>query len=315
MAAWWAASGFSSLFSFCTDRWHFTSSAAYRRTTAARLLARFPVIADYLASGRLCLTTLVALRDVLDEETHLEVLDRASGLSEEQVKVLVATIRPQPAPRDLIRALPTPEPVNTAGPAVAPPEAVRTAGAAAAPVQPSRLEPLSAELTLLRLTVDREFMAELAEVRALLSHRIPDRQVGKVLRECLRIARKTLAARRRGGEKPRPPKTKMQPQTAQPAVRPSRRIPAAVRREVWVRDGARCAYLAPDGKRCGSDHQLELHHLVPFAKGGPSTAPNIALRCRIHNHHQAELDYGAEHMAAFSGRTPSTRTDPQRPGT
>jgi hypothetical protein len=36
-----------------------TKASAFRRTTAARLLARFPVVADYLADGRLNLTTLV----------------------------------------------------------------------------------------------------------------------------------------------------------------------------------------------------------------------------------------------------------------
>src|SRR5215470_8638069 len=55
--------GFSSCFAFLTDHLGFTRSAAFRRTTAARLLARFPTVAPYLADGRLCLTTLVELRD------------------------------------------------------------------------------------------------------------------------------------------------------------------------------------------------------------------------------------------------------------
>src|SRR4029079_4724415 len=59
--------GFSSLFAYLTEHLRFSRSAAFRRSTAARLLARFPVVADYLADGRLCLTTLVELRDVLDE--------------------------------------------------------------------------------------------------------------------------------------------------------------------------------------------------------------------------------------------------------
>ncbi len=31
--------------------------------------------------------------------------------------------------------------------------------------------------------------------------------------------------------------------------------------------------------------------------GGPATAANLALRCRVHNHHAADQDYGAEHIA------------------
>ena len=102
------ALGFPSLFSFCVDFLGLTKASAFRRTTAARLLARFPLVADYLADGRLNLTTLVELRDVLDESHLVEILDRAAGRTEDQVKELVAALRPQPAPADLLRRLPTP---------------------------------------------------------------------------------------------------------------------------------------------------------------------------------------------------------------
>jgi hypothetical protein len=102
------AQGFPSLFVFCTEVLGLTKASAFRRTTAARLLARFPVVAEYLADGRLNLTTLVELRDVLDETHLIEILDRAAGRTEEQVKELVAALRPQLAPMDLLRKLPTP---------------------------------------------------------------------------------------------------------------------------------------------------------------------------------------------------------------
>src|SRR5688572_2813532 len=99
--------GFSSLFSFCTDHLGLTKASAFRRTTAARLLARFPLVAEYLADGRLNLTTLVELRDVLDEAHLVEILNRAAGRTEDQVKALVAALRPRAAPPDLLRKLPT----------------------------------------------------------------------------------------------------------------------------------------------------------------------------------------------------------------
>jgi hypothetical protein len=101
------ALGYSSLFSFCMEALGLTKAATFRRTTAARLMARFPLVADYLMDGRLNLTTLVELRDVLDEEHLVEILDRAAGRTEDQVKELVAQLRPQPAPADLLRKLPT----------------------------------------------------------------------------------------------------------------------------------------------------------------------------------------------------------------
>src|SRR5262249_39109262 len=68
--------GYPSLFAYCTDALRLPKASAFRRTTSARLLARFPIAAEYLADGRLCLTTFVLLKDVLEDENHLDLLDR-----------------------------------------------------------------------------------------------------------------------------------------------------------------------------------------------------------------------------------------------
>src|SRR5690242_7786636 len=78
--------GFGSFFAYCTGHLRLTNGAAFRRTTAARLLTRFPAVAPYLADGRLGLTTLCLLKDVLTEATHAEILARAAGLTEDHVK-------------------------------------------------------------------------------------------------------------------------------------------------------------------------------------------------------------------------------------
>ena len=77
---------------------------------------------------------------------------------------------------------------------------------------------------------------------------------------------------------------------------PSRYIPAAVRAEVMLRDGGRCTYVGEDGHRCGSKWDLELDHIVPFAKGGPSLASNLRVVCRVHNAHAAQEQFGPEVM-------------------
>ena len=76
-----------------------------------------------------------------------------------------------------------------------------------------------------------------------------------------------------------------------------RYVPAAVRREVYRRDGARCAYVDARGERCCETHYLELHHLQPFAKNGAHSASNLSLRCAAHNALVAEQDFGLELMA------------------
>lgn len=76
----------------------------------------------------------------------------------------------------------------------------------------------------------------------------------------------------------------------------TRVIPAAVRRAVRERDGARCTYVAPSGERCRETAFLELHHEQPFARGGAATASNLRLRCRAHNALAAEQDFGRTFM-------------------
>ena len=61
---------------------------------------------------------------------------------------------------------------------------------------------------------------------------------------------------------------------------------------VWARDGGRCAFVADDGRRCEALDFLEFHHVVPYARGGPSTADNLELRCRAHNSYEAARQWG-----------------------
>ena len=51
------------------------------------------------------------------------------------------------------------------------------------------------------------------------------------------------------------------------------RLSNAVMSEVWIRDGGKCS-------ACGSQENLEFDHIVPFSKGGSSTAENLRILCR-----------------------------------
>jgi 5-methylcytosine-specific restriction endonuclease McrA len=298
------ALGFPSLFSFCTDHLGLTKASAFRRTTAARLLGRFPLVAEYLADGRLNLTTLVELRDVLDEAHLVEILNRAAGRTEEQVKELVAALRPQEAPPDLLRRLPT-ERNHSSGsgpqlpgatPPLAPQPEPTAVASTAAPTPPppapprapvARLEPIAPERHVLRVTVGAAFVADLEALREALSHRVPGGGLEEVLHECMRVTLRSIERQRHGTGK------KTMAKEPPPG---SRYVPVAVRDEVWRRDGGQCAFVGTGGRRCSSRHQLQLHHLDPFGLGGPSSAQNLALRCRAHNLHAAEQDYGRQHI-------------------
>jgi hypothetical protein len=95
--------------------------------------------------------------------------------------------------------------------------------------------------------------------------------------------------------------TRISPLGAGAVAPSSRHVPAAVRRAVWDRDRARCAYLDDRGERCRETSGLEIHHRHAHALRGPATLENLELRCRAHNTLAAEQDFGRQHMDWMRG--------------
>jgi hypothetical protein len=79
-------------------------------------------------------------------------------------------------------------------------------------------------------------------------------------------------------------------QTMQGAKR-SRRVAAAITRDVYVRDEGRCTFVSSDGRRCGERRFLEVDHVVPWATGGGETAANCRLRCAGRSRGLEQADY------------------------
>ena len=82
-----------------------------------------------------------------------------------------------------------------------------------------------------------------------------------------------------------------------------RAIPAAVKREVWRRDRGRCSYVdRASGRRCGSQHLLQIDHVVPYAQGGAAEPDNLRLLCAAHHRYR--------HAGAGFGRPGKDRQAP-----
>jgi len=93
----------------------------------------------------------------------------------------------------------------------------------------------------------------------------------------------------------------------------SRRIPAAVRRAVYERDGGRCTFVDAQGRRCSEHHRLEFHHHgKAWARGGGHSVGKVRLACRVHNEHLADLEYGRAWMdrCRRSGGATASRAAP-----
>lgn len=161
-----------------------------------------------------------------------------------------------------------------------------------------RIEPIDAVRHSVKFTVGAEFMAELNEVKAALSHLVPDGNLEAVLRLCMQKTLDDCARRQRADVKA--PRETIEGRMKAKRKKLTRYVTAAVRRAVWKRDGGRCTFVGPDGKRCGSTFRLQLDHLRPHAWGGEATIENLALRCAVHNLHRAREHFGAAHMSKFT---------------
>ena len=118
---------------------------------------------------------------------------------------------------------------------------------------------------------------------------VPDGDLAAIIDEAVTEKLERLESKRFGRTKA-PRKTLDETDT----LPSSRYIPAAVRRAVYERDRAQCAFVDNDGRRCTERHRLEFHHRKPFGRGGGHAVENIQLLCRTHNCHRAERDYGEE---------------------
>jgi hypothetical protein len=62
--------GSSSLHAFCTEHLGFSDDVAYKRIRAARVAQRHPEVIERLCTGKLTLSSLVAIGPHLDERIH-----------------------------------------------------------------------------------------------------------------------------------------------------------------------------------------------------------------------------------------------------
>jgi hypothetical protein len=85
-------------------------------------------------------------------------------------------------------------------------------------------------------------------------------------------------------------------------------VPAKVKREVVRRDQGKCQWPVDGGGICGSPVRLEIDHVVPRGKGGPSTVENCRLVCKAHNLEAARQVYGDEVIDRYA-RNPVVREE------
>ncbi len=315
-----------SMFAYCTEVLHLSEAEAYLRIAAARASREHPLLLTMLADGRLHLTAIAKLAPHLTVENREALLKQAAHRSKHQIEELVAELSPRPDVPAVMRKLPGRRDGTTSSEGVASvdrqlrPDRVgvrepelrldggaaagfelRPHGAAALPgSRPAVVEPLGAARYKVQFTASAELRDKLERLRALMRSSVPDGDLAAIVEQAVTEKLQRLEARRFAQTRA-PRKTLSESETSPK----TRRIPAAVKRAVNLRDGGRCRYEDEHGRRCTARRGLEFHHRYPFGQGGDHSVANVTLACRCHNGYLAEVDYGREAIARH--RRPETR--------
>ncbi len=164
-------------------------------------------------------------------------------------------------------------------------ERVNPAGRA--PVRSASVEPIATGRYKVQFTATAELREKLERLQELMGSPEGGASLAAVIEAAVDEKLKRLEARR-VAHTARPRKA-----VAESDTRPrSRRIPAAVRRAVWGRDGGRCRFVDENGRRCTARRGLQFHHRHPYGYGGDHSVENVQLVCRTHNRYLADIDYG-----------------------
>lgn len=251
----------ASMFSFCVDELNLSEASAKKRITAAKCARSFPVLLEHVASGALHLCAITLLSPHLTPQNVDELVRLSLHASKRRIEVMLAS---------------------------------RFGIDPSEPVSPGRLDPIGPDRNRLRATFTDAQRDKVEYAKALLSNRMP----GATLEQVLDAALDALIAAEEKCVFGKKSESKSPAVESLPViVAPSRRyVPSAIRHAVFVRDGYRCTYTAPDGRRCQSTHHLELDHVVPFGLGGEHSVTNLRIRCRCHNQAHAQATYGTALM-------------------
>ncbi len=278
--------GFGSLHEFLVKELHYSDGAAHRRLNAMRLLKEIPVVEQKLSQGQVSLSTVSKLQDFLTAEKKrktvvtatqkLELLESISGKSSRQIESILAARFPQSAMSDRVRVI-------------------------------------SEEMVSVNLTLTKEAISKLDELKALLAHSLDNangysdlitKLIERVLKEerrkreikidkvsglTMNVNQISSVETTASPEKLKQSNYRSTHQSTNQNSKRNRFANARLRREIWTRAQSCCEYADPLTKRrCESRFALEIDHIKAWAEGGSTDLQNLQLLCSAH-HRQKTL--------------------------
>ena len=183
------------------------------------------------------------------------------------------------------------------------------------PLPKEKTRALSQKRSELRLVLNKELLAELEEVRALLGQKAMGMSWAELIGEMAALSKEALKDKKFGKRREStqtagtqtaviekaematmsttatttPSTPALRRRCIQTAAPKPRSISKGKRSRVWERDGGVCV-------KCGSQQGLQVDHIVPVALGGGCEEENLRLLCVSCNVREGVKDFGLERM-------------------
>jgi hypothetical protein len=274
--------GYSSLWDYVVNGLHYSEGSVGERIQVARTAKRFPRIYSMMEEMKISMTVVSRMTPYLTEENSDERLTRVSGLSVRKCDEFIASLAPKPDVKESVRKVAgtTAQPTFDAAPSYSKPKPKEKAA------------PLSAERFHVNFTVDKAANEKQRRLAALTrNHASP-----VTMEEIFRAGLDALLKKHDPAVQP------AKPRAAKPTPH-TRYISREIKRIVYQRDGGRCTYVSPDGRRCCATTNLHYDHIRPWALGGSSKDPaNIRLLCASHNLWFAMKTFSPSSSSSLSNR-------------
>ncbi len=104
--------GYSSLFDYCTRRWHYSPPKAGRFIAAARCMKNFPAVRNLLSRRRITLCGVSRIAGILTDENADRIIREVSGKRFVEIEKIVASLKIAPKTRESIRPIGLQEPAG-----------------------------------------------------------------------------------------------------------------------------------------------------------------------------------------------------------
>jgi hypothetical protein len=264
--------GKTSLFVYVHEVLGFTEAVAYALVSVARTSKAIPELKLAIDNQELTVARASRIVSCLKPENAKELIQYAATHTSRETEREVARRNPKAATRDRVKAL-------------------------------------SEDHVQLKLTVEPATVEKLRRAQSLEAQKGRNLSLGQTLDRILEVyldlhdpVRKAERAAKREEEKQAKAKfcarkvegaKDSQPEKIEPSpIYPRRKkLTAAQRHAVFLRDGGKCTHVDLSGKRCGNDRWLDTHHIHPVHLGGTNDIENLTLLCSFHHDlvHQLSL--------------------------